>query len=57
MTKQDVIQHYGSVAAAAEAMGIRRQAVNAWGEEPPHGRQCELQILTRGKLKASPKRK
>lgn len=57
MTTEEVVQHYGSKAAIARALGITKTSVSAWGEQPPHGRQCEIQILTKGKLKASPKSK
>lgn len=55
MTTEEVIKHYGSKAAVARALGLEKSAISQWGDEPPHLRQCELQILTKGKLKASPK--
>lgn len=56
MTTDEVIQHYGSKAEIARALGITKTSVSGWGDEPPYGRQCEIQILTKGKLKAAPKR-
>ena len=48
----EAIQHYGSIRKLAKALGITRQAVQCWGEYPPRGSQCELQIITQGVLKA-----
>jgi hypothetical protein len=56
MTTEEVVLFYGSKAAIARALGIKKASVSGWGDEPPHGRQCEIQILTKGKLKASPKK-
>lgn len=56
MTTEEVVAHYGSKAAVAKALSISKASVSGWGDEPPHGRQCELQILTKGKLKAAPKK-
>lgn len=57
MKLSEAIEHFGSGAELARALGIHPQAVYQWGEDSiPHGRQCEIQILTKGKLKAAPKR-
>ena len=53
MTKQQVIEHYGSMYATAKALGISHQAVQKWGEYPPAMRQFQLEIMTDGKLKAT----
>lgn len=55
MTPEDVITHYGSQAAAARALGIpNRCTVWQWVRrgQVPWLRQCEIQIKTRGRLKA-----
>lgn len=55
MTTAEAIAHYGTPAALAAALGIFPQAVYQWGEFPPLGRQYQIQTLTDGKLKATPK--
>ena len=52
MKTTEAIQHYGSIRKLARALDITRQAVQCWGEYPPRGSQCELQIITDGVLKA-----
>tara|TARA_Y100001949_G_scaffold173344_2_gene178768 strand:- start:520 stop:744 length:225 start_codon:yes stop_codon:yes gene_type:complete len=31
---------------------VTPEAISQWGEYPPFGRQCQIQLLTDGKLKA-----
>jgi len=50
----DAIRFYGSVAKLADALNITPQAVYDWGDLVPRGRAFELQVLTRGELKAEP---
>ena len=52
MTTQEAIDHYGSVKRLAAALDVFPQAIMGWGEEPPMGRQYELQIKTNNKLMA-----
>ena len=52
MTTADVLEYFGSATKAAAELGITAQAVQAWGDTPPKGRQFEIQVLTKGKLKA-----
>lgn len=54
MTTQEAISHYGSKAEIARALGIKKASVSGWGDEPPLGRQYQIQALTKGKLKANP---
>lgn len=54
MRTSDVVTHYGSQAAVAEALGIKQPSVAMWGESPPPLRQLQLESLTGGKLKAGP---
>ena len=54
MTFQELINHFGSQSAAAQAVGTSRQVVSAWKRNGiPLGRQYEIQFLTGGKLRAS----
>jgi hypothetical protein len=55
MKKIDAINFFGSQAKLADALQITRQAVNLWPDEVPLGRAYQLQVLTRGKLKARSK--
>lgn len=48
-----VVEHFGGVRQAAEALGISTQAIYSWGEDVPAMRQPHIQILTKGKLKMS----
>ena len=54
MKVSDALTHFGTKANLAKALGIDRSAVTLWGEVIPKGRQYELQVLTKGKLKAEP---
>lgn len=51
MKKTDVIDHFKSVGAVADALGIRGSAVSQWGEDVPRLRAYELERITKGALK------
>lgn len=53
MRTEEVVKHFGSKIEIARALGIWHTAISAWGEYPPMGRQYELEVMTKGKLKAS----
>jgi hypothetical protein len=54
MKTSEVISHYGSQRAAAEALHECTQAAVAqWKDEPPPLRQLEIENRTGGKLVAS----
>jgi hypothetical protein len=61
MTYDELIGHYKTQTAAGEALkaidgkGVTQASVAEWKErgEIPHPRQCQYEVLTRGKLKAS----
>lgn len=53
MKTADVVEHFGGVRQAAEALGISTQAIYGWGEEVPAMRQPHIQVVTKGKLKMS----
>lgn len=42
-----------AIRSIAEALGIRPPSVYGWGETVPPYRQIQLEIATRGKLKAA----
>jgi 3-deoxy-7-phosphoheptulonate synthase len=52
MKTTEAIAYYGSKAALARALRLTRGAITRWGEEPPVGRQHQLQALTLGQLRA-----
>ncbi|MGL5036685.1 MAG: Cro/CI family transcriptional regulator [Aeromonas sp.] len=51
MKKQDVISYFGRAIDVADALGLSSQAISQWGETIPHGRACEIELLTGGALK------
>ncbi len=53
MKKKDVIAHFGSVGAVADALKIKGAAVSQWGEDVPVRRAYELEKLTDGALKVA----
>ena len=53
MTKQEILSHFGGVTKTAKALGCSHVAVSRWGNNPPKGRQFEIQVLTGGVLKAN----
>lgn len=55
MQKSDAIEHFGSAAKLAKAVGLTsRQAIYAWPEVVPPRYQYQLHHLTNGKLPLSP---
>ncbi len=54
MKKSDVIKYFGTQTKVAEILGLTRGAVHLWNEDIPEGRAAQLEILTKGKLKARP---
>jgi len=53
MTFAQLIQHYGSQASAARALGIKPPSVAEWKEDGiPLPRQAQYEIMTKGKLRA-----
>lgn len=54
MKTESAVKHFGSKAAIADAIGIKRSAVSQWDETIPKGRAYQIEVLTGGKLKAEP---
>lgn len=56
MNFDQIIQHYGSQVAAAEALGVTQPTLSNWKKRGriPQLQQLRIEHLTRGKLKASP---
>lgn len=55
MRTADVLHHFKTQTAVADALGIKQPSVASWGEYPPGVRQLQLEFLTGGALKAEPK--
>jgi len=49
---EEAVRWYGGVKRLADALGVWPQVVYKWGESPPMARQYEIQVRTKGELKA-----
>lgn len=54
MTKTELIKHFGSQQAAADALGVKQPSIAAWKEQLPELRQLQIERLTNGALVAGP---
>ncbi len=52
MKTELAVDYFGTKAAIADALGIKRSAVSQWGETIPKGRAYQIEVLTGGMLKA-----
>jgi hypothetical protein len=52
MTTNDAIAYFGGRRQLAEVLKIWPQVIYSWGEKPPMARQYELEVKTKGVLKA-----
>lgn len=52
MLTKEAIKYYGTVKLLADAIGTWPHAVYKWGERPPMARQYQIEVLTKGALKA-----
>lgn len=51
MKKQDVINHFGSVKEAADAIGCWPQTIYQWSDDVPENMAYKIQVITNRKLK------
>lgn len=51
MTKEEAIEHYGTQAKLAAALGLKQPTIACW-EQIPAMHQLRLERLTKGKLRA-----
>lgn len=56
MKIDQVIAHFGSQVAAADALGVQQPTISNWKTRGriPHIQQLKIELLTKGKLKAKP---
>lgn len=54
MRTAEVIAHFTTQQAVADALGIKQPSVGGWGEFPPDRRQLQIEGITNGTLKAEP---
>lgn len=56
MKFEDLIDHFGSQVAAADALGVTQPTLSNWKKRGriPHLQQLRIQHVTKGKLKAHP---
>lgn len=52
MTYDQLVKHFGSEADAGRAIGKNRQTVNRWKKAIPLEEQINIEVLTRGELRA-----
>jgi hypothetical protein len=53
MKTTDAITHFKTATKLANLLGVTKQAISNWGVYPPIGKQYQMQIMTKGKLKAT----
>jgi transcriptional repressor of cell division inhibition gene dicB len=54
MLKAAAIEHFGTLTAVAEALGITVAAVSLWDDVIPEGSAYKLQVITGGALVVKP---
>jgi hypothetical protein len=52
VTTQEAVDFFGSRQKLAEALGIWVSATYQWGDHPPPVRQFQIEVASKGKLKA-----
>lgn len=54
MNLEEALKYYGSIKSLADAIGVSRQTIYLWKEKGsiPYSRQAQIELETRGKLKA-----
>lgn len=54
MKTQEAVDYYGGIKQLAAELGIWAHVIYRWGDTPPKARQYELEVRTKGALKAEP---
>ena len=52
MKTRDAINHFGGIKKLAQALGIWPHNISRWGDDVPKARAYEIEVKTKGKLKA-----
>ena len=52
MKTKNAIDHFGDVKTLASLLKVTPQAIYQWGEDVPEGRDFQLEVLSRGVLRA-----
>lgn len=54
MTPQDLLRHFKTITAAAEALQIKPPSISEWvkNDSIPIDRQCQVEVITDGALRA-----
>jgi len=52
MTKQEAVAYFGSLTGLAKALGCSLSTSGEWDKAIPMGRQYQIELATKGKLKA-----
>ena len=56
MKTSEAIEFFGGVKYLADALNLWPQAIYQWEKYPPVARQYQIQVLSKGKLKAEVKK-
>lgn len=51
----EAVEHFKTATKLAKKLGVTKQAISNWGVYPPIGKQFQIQVMTKGKLKATAK--
>lgn len=54
MKTKDAIAYYGGIKKLAQVLDIWPHTIKRWGEDIPKAKAYELEVKTKGELKAEP---
>lgn len=54
MLKKTALEHFGTAAELARAIGRTPQAIDEWPEVVPEGMAYKIQVITGGKVQVDP---
>ena len=52
MKTKQAVEYFGGIKQLAEVLDIWPHVIYRWGDNPPMARQYEIEVKTKGKLKA-----
>ena len=53
MKTSEALHYFGGLKKLADAIGVWPQYIYSWKEHPPMGRQYQIEVITKGQLKAN----